>query len=434
MAADTKALTKDWIQYLKNNKIVELKSDPETGKLQYNRPVTSDDVFNFLDVKTNYSPEDISNALHMVLTRKAVGKQSPKLQQPGPKEPGRDLSTWMYYGMRPGEHPTKRLDTEPSDTPRLQGQEKGKLRYDPDSVSDIDFKEIPPEDPRRLSAPTPNEPERKPKFKLRKVKEDITDEAGYELDEKDVEMIFNMLASGAASKADQEKKSASKPKKDKEETSPEEQQAKKEEDLRKLKRIIRDVMTDSQRKSLWRMLKDEVSLTESQINNSDIKAILQTAADTRNKPSGFGKLFKGLRKDKIDVADLHQAWKDSGFPDDTRDITALLLKHGFSQSDIKKVFSQVFGTYKKGDVEEPDIPQQSPTMMKILQYAKKNNLVQELISFMEQEYGFKESVSSEKLMIEDIRKLFTAMVQENRSERAELIKQEDRVHLGRTKK
>jgi hypothetical protein len=108
MAIDTKTLTKWWIQYLKNNKIVDLKSD-EAGKLNYQRPVTSDDLSNFLEVKTEFSPEEISNAMHMVLARNAIGKQAPKLDAPKPKGPGSELSTWMYYGMRPGEHPTKRI-------------------------------------------------------------------------------------------------------------------------------------------------------------------------------------------------------------------------------------------------------------------------------------------------------------------------------------
>lgn len=435
---DNKALTKAWIQYLKGNKIVQIKSD-ESGKLNYNRPVTVDDVVNFLDVKTEYSMDDIMNAVHMALAKNAIGKQNPKLNAPGPKQPGTDLSTWMYYGMRPGEHPTKRVGADDiEDAPQLTGKETNKLRYDPDSISDIDYRDIPPEEPKRLGAPQkPEEPKRKPHFRLRKVKEDIEDNPGDELGEQDVEMIFNMLASGAASKADSEKKAASaaKTKKDKAaEVSPEELQAKKEDDMRKMKRLIRDVMTDSQRKSLWRMLKDDESLMESQINNADIKAILQTAADKRNKPSGLGRVFKGLRKDKLSVDDLRQAWKEAGYPDDTRDIKKLLLGHGFSEDDIKKVFSQVFGVEKRGKEEEPDVPKQSATINKIVQYAKKNNLTQDLIAFLEAEYGFKESVQVDKLMIEDIRQLFTAIVQENRSGKDELIKQQDRVQLGRTKK
>lgn len=173
-------------------------------------------------------------------------------------------------------------------------------------------------------------------------------------------------------------------------------------------------------------------LNEQQVNNADIKAILNKAAGSREKPGIVGRL---LRKDKIDVADLQKSWQEQGYPDDTRDIKALLLSHGFSEREIKKVFSEVFGTYDTGKSQEPDVPGQSPTLLKIVQYAKKNNLTQDLIQFMQQEFGFKESVSHQgKIVVEDIRRIFTAIVQEERSGRAELIKQEDKIKLGRTRK
>ena len=37
---------------------------------------------------------------------------------------------------------------------------------------------------------------------------------------------------------------------------PEELQAKKEDELRKIKRLIRDTLSDAQRKTLWRALND----------------------------------------------------------------------------------------------------------------------------------------------------------------------------------
>lgn len=178
------------------------------------------------------------------------------------------------------------------------------------------------------------------------------------------------------------------------------------------------------------------NINESRVNNADIKSILKTAAANKNKPTGLSKYIKGLRKDKIDVNDLQQSWKDEGYPDDTRDITQLLLRHGFSGEEIKKVFSEVFGTYKKGDGEdEVDVTTSSPTILKIANYIKENNLQQEVVEFMKNEYGFAESSSfGQKLVVEDIRKIFSAIVQENRSERDALIKLEDKENLGRTKK
>jgi len=469
---DSKQLIRLWIQYLKSLKIVELNSGPD-GKLTYNRPVTLQDIVTFLEVKTEYTLDEIGDAVRSVMMKSPTydvpqnpelghdkdipqgqvalpGQEVPKL--PG-KKPGGELSTWMHNDMTPG-NPEKPKTPGTGVAVRQQGgvgparQQRPannqddnvidaepvntKVGHDPNSVSDVEYRDVPPK-------------EKKKAWWKRMFKEDITDKQGPGIDEKDVEQIFNTLTSsppgssakdqGASGKGQRATQSAKTPKgkNPAPAASPEEQQAKKEEDLRKLKRLIRDVMTDPQRKSLWRMLKDE-PLTESEINKADIKAILQTASDTRNKPSGLGRVFKGLRKDKIDVNDLQQAWKEAGFPDDTRDIKKLLLGHGFSEDDIKKVFSQVFGTYKRGKEEEPDIPQQSATMNKIVQYAKSNNLVPDLIAFLEDEYGFKESVQSDKMMIEDIRQLFTAIVKEERSGRAELIKKYDRDQLGRTKK
>ena len=64
------------------------------------------------------------------------------------------------------------------------------------------------------------------------------------------------------------------------------------------------------------------NINEVQINPADAKSVFRTAAELKNKPSGLGKIFKGLRKDKIDVNDLQQAWKDEGYPDDTDDLSA----------------------------------------------------------------------------------------------------------------
>lgn len=424
MPADVKSLTKNWIQYLKSNKIVALNSDPETGKLKYNRPVTSDDVMEFLDVKTDFSPEQVSNAIHMIMARKGLSKQSPKLQSPAPKEPGRGLSTWTHHGMTPAERQPKKMDHgDIIDMPQAAGPES-RLKYNPKDVSDIDFKEKSAEDEKNSN--------KKPK----RLKEEITDIPKFTLDEQDVELLFNILSSGAVKPNNDNldnERNLDRSKKDKE-IDPAEVQARKEEDFRKIKRLIRDVMTDSQRKAFWRMLNDSETLEESQINNADIRAILNTAAEKRNKPSGLGKIFKGLRKDKISVDDLHQAWKKEGYPDDTRDIKALLLGHGFSEKEIKKVFSEVFGTEKSSGKEEPDIPRQSETLLKIVKHAKNSGLTQDIIDFMSKEYGFKESFQIDKIMIEDIKRVFTSIVQENRSGREALIQTQDRANLGRTKK
>lgn len=169
---------------------------------------------------------------------------------------------------------------------------------------------------------------------------------------------------------------------------------------------------------------------EGRINNADAKAVFKLAADMHNKPSGLGRIFKGLRKDKIDATDLQQAWKDEGYPDDTRDLAAILKGHGFGKKEIDKVFSEVFG----GNAEEAG-EDLSPTIQKIADYAKKNGLAEPLKAFLQREYGFTESYSHEgKAMIEDVRRIFTTIVREERTGRRSLIKTQEQTQLGRTKK
>jgi hypothetical protein len=176
-------------------------------------------------------------------------------------------------------------------------------------------------------------------------------------------------------------------------------------------------------------------LHESQLNTADTKDIFKKAAGLRNTPTGLGKVFKGLRKDKIELSDLQSAWKNHSpnpYPDDTADITAILKSQGFGDKEIKKVYSLVFG--KQDDGEHND-PVASETIQKIANYAIKNGIQTELISFLEKEYGFKESVLyKEKIVVEDIRRVFTEIIAEERSDRIELLRQIDKETLGRTKK
>lgn len=174
-------------------------------------------------------------------------------------------------------------------------------------------------------------------------------------------------------------------------------------------------------------------LDETQINPADVKALFKTASSMRDKPSTFGKIFKGLRKEKIDINDLHQAWKDEGFSDDIVDIARILQGHGFSTSEINRVFASVFG---KADTDTGfSDPVASPTIQKIADYAKKAGVADDLIEFMRKEYNFNESMSYPgKVVIEDVRKIFSAIVQEERSARVELMKKHDANQLGRGKK
>lgn len=194
--------------------------------------------------------------------------------------------------------------------------------------------------------------------------------------------------------------------------------------------------------------KRDKNLSESEINRADVKAILKGASDLRNTPSRASHIFKGLKKDKIDINDLQQAWKDDGFPDDTRDIYSILQKKfGFGDKEIKKVFAQVFGDHDAGDYEEPIA---SPAIQKIADYAKNNGFADQLIEFMKDEFGeelglvkspgmISKAIDAgkklyKKAVAEEVRQIFTAIIQEERINRSDLIRQQEQISLGRTKK
>lgn len=185
-------------------------------------------------------------------------------------------------------------------------------------------------------------------------------------------------------------------------------------------------------------------ISEAHLNRPDTKAIFKTATELKNKsPGGF---FGGLKKDKIDINDLQRSWKEMGFPDDTKDIEGILKKYGFGDKEIKKVFSRVFGSHDK----EYDEPVATPAIQKIVKYVKDNGLVDDIKSFLEREYGEELGISKpknafdkisdvgkklyKKAVTEEIREIFTFIIEEERTERLRLIKEQEQVCLGRSKK
>lgn len=233
MAIDTRTLTRLWIQFLKNIRVVDIKSDPGSGKLSYKRKVYASDVSRFLEVKTEFDYEAIGNAIHTVLARKAHGNGPKKIPQstpqPGPQPalPGNQRTPAL-----PGNQ-AKQIGSNPAATPQKPATTttKSKPRYGNDDIEDIEYRDI---------------------------NEDIVDNPGYTLDEQDVEDIFNMLTAGGAAGAKPEAQPAKQSNNaaDAPDATPDDAQAKREDELRRLKKVIRDTMTAQQRKSLWRELSD----------------------------------------------------------------------------------------------------------------------------------------------------------------------------------
>ena len=77
-----------WIQYLKNNRIVEMKSDPVSGRLVYRRPVRVDDVAAFLILKVDIEEDEIQRVIERTVPWQAravtgTGEQSGFVDLPG---------------------------------------------------------------------------------------------------------------------------------------------------------------------------------------------------------------------------------------------------------------------------------------------------------------------------------------------------------------
>jgi hypothetical protein len=183
------------------------------------------------------------------------------------------------------------------------------------------------------------------------------------------------------------------------------------------------------------------NLTEAIITNADAEALFKDAANLRSKSSGLGKLFPGLRKEKIELEDLRKAWANGlegdgsdGYSNDTHDIKQILLKFGFGEKEINKVFAEVFKSDKTGYDEIQDAPAGSKAVQKVADLAKKHGLTKQLKAFLEQEFAEDLRIDKKKVTTEEIKKLFNEMLHENRSERMKLIGIQENSYLGRQRK
>lgn len=247
MATNPK-LVKKWIQYLKDNRVVAQQADPSSGKLKYQRDVTVDDLTAFLELRTDYSEEQINNAISMVLAKKTIGNRDPALtNNPTKPTPGTNVSTWMHHGMTPGEPPERGVqpstatNAPPPAKPKQIGNNQRKpteIGHDPNSVSDVEYRDIPDE---------PNKPAKRKnpfsRFRKGNLKEDITDDRGEVFSEKDVETVFDILSGTTPEQKDllpNVPDNTEKPNRQAE--------------VDKIKEVIMDSMTHSQRLALWRAL------------------------------------------------------------------------------------------------------------------------------------------------------------------------------------
>lgn len=219
MATDNTQLTKAWITHLKRNQIA-FSSKDEPGRLEYRKKVTSDTLSHFLEGETDFTEEQISNAIHMVLAKKAQSGRSAKLRN--------NPTTGTSVATRP-EQPQQQAPKQIGSNQPKAPPPPAKKRFSKDGATDIEFRDI---------------------------NEELRDDTAYTLDEKDVEDVISLLTSSTSSARPQSGQSRGQRQRGPAALNPAEIQSKKEDEMRQLKRIVRDTMTAAQRKALWRVLTD----------------------------------------------------------------------------------------------------------------------------------------------------------------------------------
>lgn len=428
-------LTRNWIQYLKNNRIAALQSDPKSGKLNYKRKVTVDDVRDYLYNTTEFDKKAIDRAIRSVLKKGAsrpdqeapAGANVPAVQ----KQQGSELDT----GMSPG-NPSPRL---PGPQPTRPTRPPSKYAATNQDATDVE----PRYGPRKqLGQPEEEPPKEKPRYKsigtkdgkprLKFVREDFTDNPEPELSEKDVETIFKTL-SDAGPDMGSDKEVAQKNQIDPQEV--------KAQEVEKLKKVIAKTMTPEQRKQLWDALKS-ATLSEAIVNKYETEEIFKDI---------IGNSRASVKNSGITMDQLHAAWKKEGYPEDTDKISAMLQGMGYDSSAIDGAIGNVMGS--DGEDDETDNSSEgrqkssSEAIKKIAAYIQKAGLTDELLQFMQENFskeltaeptqsmwqkakGVGKNLLGKKATNEEVKKIFTLMLKENTN----IAKTIEHIKLGRNKK
>jgi hypothetical protein len=157
-------------------------------------------------------------------------------------------------------------------------------------------------------------------------------------------------------------------------------------------------------------------ITEQQVSSSDISALFKAATEPKKQSGLLGKLLGGKDRPKLTVDELQQAWKEEGYPDDIRDITAILKSKGYDGRDIQSIISDVLGS--SGENASTD------AVTRVVSFVKKNGIEQEVLAFLKKEYNLNESS-------QDIFKIFKEIVKEDR---VGLKRDTEKSQIGRNKK
>ena len=268
-----------------------------------------------------------------------------------------------------------------------------------------------------------------PKSLRKNIIEAIVDKP-TEVKEKDVQSIFSTLLSQAPSGASAEEPAAAPT-----EPAPEDAE-KKAADVAKLKNLIGTGMTPAQRKELWTSLKG-TALSESGVDRREAIQILKYAAKIKHT---------------IKLEDLQASWSKAGYPTDLDEIAKILNKAGFGRTDIKDIFDEVIGDDGSEDYEDEESGP-SPTIIKIIDYINKNGIKDDILAYMEEEFGdelnapepekkgwfdkvkdFGKRIFTREATVKEIEQIFTKILLKERTELPMRIKEQEQRSLGRKRK
>lgn len=194
-------LVKPWIEYLKNNQIVAMQSDPKTGDLQYKRKVTTDDLKKFLAGASHYSDNEVNAAISQVVGNKQPGSsEEPQNKAPSFGQPAPAPSKVTYKGI-PGKAPLPQASTNTQGAYSMKSAVTPTTKTQP--AQQAPAPQQPQAQPQNASAKkelsqTPNAiRKRNARAKAKQtapVTEGFKDLPSQELSEDDIEAIFAALA------------------------------------------------------------------------------------------------------------------------------------------------------------------------------------------------------------------------------------------------
>ena len=273
MALDSKELTRGWIQYLKNNRVVRGASDPQTGKLTYIRNPTVADLEKYIRTTGEFDEVDnVREVIQYVASRTRPPEPIQKASTPavaGSTPTAEPPETPAIAGPTPTEPTTPATPAEPT-TPGTPSEPRTRTRTPKEKPGANVFGQM----VNRISEPgrsssggetrpsphgtyhtaNPNNPNRPGPGRRRKtVREDVTETDRDELSEEAIELTFRYLLAARNDAAERTRSGGEAPP---ERESPEATRERNQQHMRELKQMIRNVMTPQQRKALWRALSE----------------------------------------------------------------------------------------------------------------------------------------------------------------------------------